>query len=339
MPELTPHTQRLDVVLPLLNTQHPDYVVAIDPDPVSAQAVHDMGIKLIVRHFGPWDQEGMAIVTPITFADECAAQRWWPYAWAVLSPNEPAPPIDEDEEMEQAAWLGHFVLLMEQAGKQAIVGNWATGNDGYHVPGATLYSCHEYGWPYPLAQGPFHALRHANFSDELGEGPGNGWFEHDVLSRSPDAKLFITEFGATRLVTEAHDNEGITCGWKTSDQTATTYAAELQDYVQHLKPYVLAAAVFQYGGFDDWSSFECLGHPELEALVGSGQSTSEESPIHTTDDLERAYNVLWGIGRLLKGEQALTGDTLPSLGEQQHESVLILKAEINRLQAMVDYLA
>lgn len=45
----------------------------------------------------------------------------------------------------------------------------------------------------------------------------------------------------------------------------------------------------------------------------------------TQAQIDNAGNVIWGVGRLLKGEQPLAGDTLPNLGQQLQDAWAVLK--------------
>ena len=86
------HSQNLAAALPLIERTRPPLWKAIllsDSDPVPAARCSELGVMLIVRPH-PSD--------PATFdarrlVEYCQAQTWWPYAWAIESPNEAIPEI------------------------------------------------------------------------------------------------------------------------------------------------------------------------------------------------------------------------------------------------------
>ena len=224
------HSQDLARAMPLIRRMRPAYWKCIDPDVNSAAECQAMGVKLIVRHAGPWDGgEPENHITPLGFVRRCKAQPWWPYAWAVETPNEPHPG-DLD-------WLTSAVIAFTDAGKECVVGNWGTGWSGFHVPGAKWYGVHEYGWPLVETQAPWHARRYES------------WFPA-VQAHTPDARLLITECGVTQAVEGRAD-----VGWQTGP-SAAEYWGSLQDYAARWPFYVEAAFVFQVGGFADWATFE-----------------------------------------------------------------------------------
>jgi len=263
MTRLYGHSQDLARALPLIRRIRPEYWKAIDPDPESARKCAEMDVKLIVRHYGPWDNgEPEKVIPPDHFVTECVRQPWWPYAWAVETPNEPHP--------GKVGWLTDAVMYMEGAGKECVVGNWGTGWDGFYVPGARLYSGHEYWWDSLEDQFMYHLLRH----QDLGQAPGHGgWFEREVLPRNPQAKLLITEFGVTHAVEGGPD-----VGWTTGDEDPT-YLSGIQWYLSQLKPYVEGVFLYQVGGNPDWKTFEVLGTPIEEWFIQHHLQTNENTNV------------------------------------------------------------
>ena len=49
------HSQDLAAAMPLIRAKKPRWWLAIDPDPASAEECRALGVKLIARHYGPWD--------------------------------------------------------------------------------------------------------------------------------------------------------------------------------------------------------------------------------------------------------------------------------------------
>jgi hypothetical protein len=243
------HTQKLSDCMDLVRSNRPEYIKAIDPDVESAKECESLGVKLIVRHNGAWDNEDY--IDPGSFVNNCASQPWFPYAWAVETPNEPHP--------GDADWMAAVVAGFEQLRKVCVVGNWGTGWDGFYVEGADYYGTHEYGWPTLTSQMPYQALRHQE------------WFEQEVLTRNPNAKLFITECGVTQMVLGRED-----IGWRSGDIFPWEYAYSLSNYHNQLRSYVIGMMVFQFGVYSPWETFDCLGVPELEALL-SGQSSDNQN--------------------------------------------------------------
>ncbi len=221
------HSQNLADAMPLIRKMRPEYWKAIDPDDTPAAECQGMGVKLIVRHFGVWDNAAI-------FVEHCRQQSWFPYAWAIETNNEPG--VGDPE------FMGDCVWRLRLLGKECIVGQWGNGHDGFPVPGATYYGCHEYGWPMVNTQAPWMAFRHES------------WFPA-IQAQNPDAKLFITEFGVTQAAINGPD-----IGYKTGQLTPAQYWASLKAYDNALdESYVLGSFVFQTGGFSDWNTFEVLG--------------------------------------------------------------------------------
>src|SRR3990167_635987 len=163
------HSQDLARALPLIRRMRPAFWKAIDPDAESARECAEMGVRLIVRHYRPAPVDNAG-----EFVGDCAAQPWFPHAWAVETDNEPF--AGQDVPPWYVAYEAECVRRFADLGKACVVGNRGTGHDGHYVPGATYYSAHEYGWPDVLSQAPWHALRYRS------------WFPQLVLSRNPDAK-------------------------------------------------------------------------------------------------------------------------------------------------------
>lgn len=265
------HSQRLSAAMPLIREQLPAYWKAIDPDLESARECFKLGVKLVVRHYGPWDDGDPTVITPAAFVDHCLMQPWWPYAWAIETPNEPHAEGKLAIEAHRD-WMAEVVWRLHSIGKECIVGNWGTGWDGYDVPGATYYGCHEYGWPEVTSQSPWHAYRHRDW----------------LLD---DATLFITECGVTQAVEGRADT-----GWHSGALTPEQYAESIREYVSGLDERVAGVFVYQFGGFGDWASFECLGHPALEELSRPGGAPTEEpveeEPMYPVWPVEHAEHVI-----------------------------------------------
>lgn len=225
------HSQDLAAVMPIIWRLRPPYWKAIDPDEASAKACLDLGVRLIVRHYGPWDGGDPLIVTPDDFTSEVARQPWFPYAWAVETPNEP--------HRECADWLSEVVHQLHVLGKETIVGNWGTGWDGYVVEGAQFYGFHEYGWPTPLSQAPWHGLRHLS------------WVPN-ILAGNPAAQFFLTEYGVTQAVQPGQND----VGWYTGELSTESYHEAILEYLKVVDPHVVAAFLYQVGAFPDWDTFE-----------------------------------------------------------------------------------
>lgn len=234
------HTQRLRDVMHIVEQTNPAYIKAIDPDPESARRCMELGVRIIARHAGPW--EGGApqdSISPSEFVQECMLQPYSQYVWAFETPNEPHP--------GDADWMATCVQLFRVRSVECVVGNWANGWDGFLVPGATYYACHEYGWLFVTSQQPYMAFRH------------RGWFENGVLRQNPNAMLFVTEFGVTQLAWNA---QGEDIGWQTlpsNDHQA--YWDSVVEYVEGLqrKPYVLGAFLYNWAVYPPWETFEHVG--------------------------------------------------------------------------------
>lgn len=232
----------------LITASSAPYWKVIDPDPYQAAVIAAQGVKLIVRHNGIWDHD-INTTSPEDFCARCFDSPWWASAWAFETPNEPHP-----GSVEFFQYCVDFANYWE---KEVVVGNWSTGNEGFYVPGAKYYACHEYGFPSIMSQAGDHALRYRN------------WFPA-ILEQNPEAKLFITECGVTKLVVEqVPEPEGVSCGWQ-KFMSAEEYVEGLREYLAQLQqdPYVIPyPALFQVGGNPDWWTFEGLHHSAVERLV------------------------------------------------------------------------
>lgn len=228
------HSQNLKAAMPLIRKYHPEYWKVIDPDPILAAECQQLGVKLIVRHYNQeWDSgEPENVVSPTMFVGACQQQLWFPFAWAIETPNEPHP--------GKASWMADVLTAFKNLGKETVVGNWGTGWDGFFVEGAKYYGVHEYGWPHILSQEPWHAMRHT------------GWFAN-INKYNPDVKLFVTEFGVTQAVEGRAD-----IGWRTGNLSSEEQVRYFNTYLHKLSKegYVEAAAYYQIGGFDDWATHE-----------------------------------------------------------------------------------
>jgi len=142
------HSQDLAAAMPLIRQRRPPYWKAIDPDMNSAHECAALGVKLIVRHHGPWDQSANAF-NAVQFYRSASAQPWFPFAWAVETPNEPF--SGQDVPSWYVAEEAALVTLLRNAGKECVVCNRGTGHDGHYVPGARFY-----GKKWFLIKPPYH---------------------------------------------------------------------------------------------------------------------------------------------------------------------------------------
>ncbi len=308
------HSQNIVVAMPLIRRMRPALWKAIDPftnavaqDSPGGLSVGDelvsLGVKLVVRHYGPWDGDFNAWDVAAWVAD-CEQQPWWPYAWAVETPNEPHQ--GDPDRMALA------VELLKQRGKECVVGNWGTGWDGFYVPGADIYSRHAYGWPTVESHGDPQAII--------------TWFESQILPRNPQAQLLLTEVGITRLKIGEHtgEPEGVTCGWQTGADGLTYWNSLVQmDTLLSSKPYYLGAAIYEVGANLDWWTFEHLGTEFEDWLVGQPRSTvsvpQEEELSMPTARQQLILDVLHGIPNELEG--------LTPQGEKPAKKVILTAAK------------
>lgn len=288
------HSQDLAAALPLIQRMRPPFWKAIDPDADSARRVAELGVRLIVRHYRPAPLDNAS-----AFVADCAAQPWFPYAWAIETDNEPfagQPVVPAWYVAFEGACVQQFAAL----GKACIVGNRGTGHDGYFVPGATYYGIHEYGWPDFLDQKPWHGLRYRS------------WFRA-VLARNPNAKLLFTEMGVTQAVTGGPD-----IGWRSDGRSPRGFWDGVRRYMAELGQdrYVLGAFLFQVGGFPDWSTFEVLG-TEIEELM-----------VETVDRTDP----LLGVDPAVEGRTVDEGEE--SVADERPRFVLGVQAEAERLRGL-----
>ncbi len=243
------HSQDLPAAMPLIRQRRPRYWKAINPDAAAAAECAALGVKLIVRHYGPWDDDAGQF-TAASFYRDCAAQPWFPHAWAIETPNEPYQGREvPNSYIQQETSL---VQLLGVVGKECVVSNRSTGWDGHYVPGATYYGAHEYGWPELFSQTPLNAERYCT------------WMPR-ILQHNPAAKLFITECGTTHAVIG-----GLDVGFRSEGGcNAPTLLSALLDYTdtQRVPSYMLGAFPFQIGGNSDWSTFEMLGTEIADAIA------------------------------------------------------------------------
>ncbi len=281
---LSTHSQDLGAALPFIRSIAPKYVVAIDPDPASAQAVFPA--LLIVRHAWRYDfgdgkvRDDMnagitASQAALEFYHSCQQQGWWPTCWAILTPPAMAFPTSDPDLLYWAiTFQADLVVLFRGAGKETVVCGVPTGHDGFLVPGASWYHSQEYGWGNVLAQDPWHSGRHTM------------WFPA-ILAVQPTARLFISECGVTALLASPplqadcsapHGSDvGFLGGYGIPAVDAIAYWESLKEYESELPSYVEGAFVFQVGGFADWATHEVLGS-EIETLWLAHEPIPPEPP-------------------------------------------------------------
>lgn len=238
----------------LLEQARPEFVLAVDPDPASARRCYELGIKVIARLSGPWDNGSPHdVLSPAAYVQECARNLPIPWVWAITTPNEPHP--------GDAGWLAKVVAGIQSLGVECVVGNWGTGWDGFYVEGARFYASHEYGWPHPWSQHPWHLNRHRS------------WFPA-IVERNPTAKLFISECGVTNAVTGGTDVGFRADGGPTIDE----YWSGLLDYADQFPWYVVGAFLFNWAGYPPWETFEHLGTDIEGWMARLWEQTPSESP-------------------------------------------------------------
>lgn len=281
--KLLGHSQNSSIhnAMPLIRRLKPEYWKAIDPPADVAKECQAMHVNLIVRHYGPWDNDWNAF-NPASFVEDCKQQAWWPYAAAIESPNEPHPGTADK--------MQELVRLLEAENKDCVVGNWGTGWSGFYVPGATYYASHEYGFPNILDQKPWQALRYRD------------WFHH-ILMKNPNAKLFITECGVTQAVTGGQD-----IGWSSDGRSAEDYwRYSLLPYDAEIEkdPYVLKAFVYQFGGNPDWSTFECVG-TAIEDLLAQSMIVEDTMNAAQKKELNELAGIAWGLKEMYQEKAAVS---------------------------------
>lgn len=237
--------------MPLIQRLAPlglQYWKCIDPPADAAKAIADLGVRLVVRHNFDGPEQVGGGVWANQWLDEVKAADWLPYAWGVETANEPFPGNDVPP------WwpLEESIIVRELAklGKEVIVCNRGVGHDGYYVPGARWYGAHEYDFPYLLTNTPYLTLRYRR------------WFT-SVLSRRPDARLLLTEFGVTHAVVDNYPD----VGYRSIGQSPEVYwDSSIKPYLEKLVgDDVEAAFLYQVGGLHNgegdknWESFECVG--------------------------------------------------------------------------------
>lgn len=262
--------------------------------------------------------------------------------------------------IDGTAWDAYFVEmcdLLEPHGLKVIVGCFGTGNGDaawwldtlpQTCRRATYFGFQEYGWPVMQAQqslpgAPYHALRHKDIIAA-------------IRQVNPKAVPVIVECGLTQLVLgEGHADVGYWAVPKTPQQFVDE---DMRWYMAVVDP---QAIVLWYGVamYEQWDATFGMDTPEIRAawpMLAALQSPDpmdypmdfpigfpigfppfgyiaeptepippQEGTMPTQQQINLALDVLWGIGRVLKGEQSLPGDTLPNLGQQLQDASIILK--------------
>ena len=248
--QLYGHSQNryLSGALPIIERRRPEFWVAINPTAEAAQRCYDLGVKLVVRHAGPWDWDA-SVFNAHALVASCEQQPWWPFAYAVETPNEPPPTIgDTDWYIAEEALMAH---LLAARGKKCVVGNRGTHQPMRYVPGGEIYGGRRYWWD----GGPL-AWAAGDLLDS---------FVSTCLKRNPNALLLITECGRTRaLVEQTPPGQDYALGWRSpGGPTAVVYWEELVMFDalcrSTLGRHYLGSTIFQVDGDDDWASFECRG--------------------------------------------------------------------------------
>lgn len=275
---LSGHSQNdgLRRALPLIARLKPETWVALDPPGDAAHAVKTQGTRLIVRHYWqPYDfneggvREAMAddpLVAAVRFVMDCEAQSWWPSAWAVMTPPAMAVPTSPPDLLEWAiqfqGWV--YVLLREQA-RECIVCNVPNQNHGYYIPSPkpqhpdpNNYGCQEYFWD----------------PNTSGLTEYRAWFPQKILTRNPQAKLYILECGATALLANppAQPDDGASHGADIGFRGGSGVQALDRDYflgrlfryAAESDDYVVGRHYYQAGGNADWATHEALGDGGFE---------------------------------------------------------------------------
>lgn len=228
---------------------------AREEDLICAAILDGLGVRLVVRHAGmdgrDWREataenpEG----TAAEFVAQCREQPWFPMAWAVETPNEPAPVWECTP--QYVRFMGECVRLFEQDGKECIAGNFGTAQGAPPaVLGARHYGVHWYFGDGMLWPDPLEAL-----AQELPQ----------------DARIWVTEAGFTAaLGTDVPPGQDTGYGWRGRISPAH-YADMLirrdQDAQRILGGRYAGLAVFQAGADADWAAtFETAGG-DVERLL------------------------------------------------------------------------
>ncbi len=283
------------------------YMAGLDLPGPAARKIHALGIRFVARRYSSYDfnpdhakhQISMGITPQAAareFLEDCIQKGtelgWWQYAWGIMTPPAMATPGNDAHIMSWVIdWQTAFVEYAGQYGKEAIVCNVPTGNDGFHIPNATYYGCQEYGWPNILSQQGDHALRYRS------------WFPREVLSRNPNAKLFILECGVTGVLSPSevqaapdapHGKDvGYKGGYGIPGISADEYWHDsLLRYNWELEkdPYVLSAMIFGDGMNADWATHDIAGTETEEYLK---QSYLSNGGPNMGRELIQEYPDLW----------------------------------------------
>lgn len=306
--KLAGHSQNASIhnAMPLIRRLKPEYWKCIDPPTDVVIECVQLGVKLIVRHYGPWDNDWNAF-NPREFVEDCKAQDWFDWIWAIETPNEPHPGTADK--------MSELVRLLAEEGTHCVVGNWGTGWSGFHVPGATYYASHEYGWPGLFSQIPWHALRYRT------------WFPQ-ILKQNPNAKLLITECGVTQAVVGGQD-----IGWQSDGRSPEDYwKYSLLPYAKEIArdPYVLGAFIYQFGGNPDWATFECVGTSLEELLVKSMATGDTGMNAAQKKELDELAGIAWGLKEMYIEKAAVAEKRKIDDAESKYIADLML-GFVNRL--------
>lgn len=326
MIQFVPHSQNASIAkaIPLIARERPPHIIAIDPPGDAAEAVALVGMLWVRHHQWQYDfNEGhvrFLMETGVNpdaearrFVAECQRQAWYPHAFGILSP-----PAMARGDIDITGWAIDFQLsclsLFGVDGKQFAVCGVSSQNDGYAVPGATYYHCQEYQkgrlryreW-FPQTDGQFLIISECGHTN----------LENDPIQKADSSAPHGDDIGFQG----GHGVEG-----------NPNYLAEMEAYRNELSKdaYVLTAAVYGVGMNEDWSTFEHVG-TDAERLFATTPPEAPTTPTQpmedtmpTQADIDNAKNVIWGVGRVLKGEQSLPGDTLPNLGQQLQDAAIVL---------------
>ena len=340
----TIHAQNASIwkAWPIIERERPEYIVTIDP-PTEGVAPDGTFVtltnvtsisKIWGRHYAPqYDfNEGHVrwlMETGVSAQSEAdrwvaavRAQPWYPYAFGILSP-----PAMARAGLDITGWAFAFqfqaMRRFDEDGKEFAACGVSSQNEGYFVQGAQFYHCQEY---------------------QKGRLLYRSWFEREVIPYKPTAQLLISEASWTNLERtppQNHDGSaphGNDIGWRGGHgvEGNPDYIAEMEAARSEMAkdPYVIAAALYGAGMNEDWDSFEHVGTVAERLFVSSPPEppTAPTEPIDgggewmpTQQEINVALDIIWGVGRVLKGEQSLPGDTLPNLGQQLQDASLVLK--------------